>query len=825
MEFKQYLGKLIVAWLWYNPVYEERFGSTNIVCYIYPRFLLNEAFEKVNAEDDFPENGRMEVFIQGGQSAKEVFEQFGPLVSVRLNREIAPNYKGHNRYRLNYNPQYGAFSDITIERLSEKKFFQVLETDANFGTLQKTRFLDRPEGKPFIDRILIQNGSSLYGPFEYEYHKERLFLKGVSAYQYQAREYPRGDCVQSIIELENHDGASATLLLPADALPVSNDAGKACDWISDDQLILALADVLRAGEQPVRDEVAKLAKAASELTESNADVTLTEERKTRLQALSKDIGSWNELADGVLSEVMSDEAILEKLSGLAVERHLERLKEKLAEDANIREHMEKLGQEEARLQRSVEELQRREADLLNRVPRQEIAQAGAQTSGAIREQEATLAEYERKIQDARVQYDYERGQKDKLDASLSALIRRYKDEAGQIVRLFDRKILDGLVGESSSAPSPAQASASVTEPPQFYPALLHAPMSREEIVNRVTDYLRNCAGRRVSYNDVINYLLCLTQGFITTFAGAPGCGKTTLCTLLAKALGLSTNDAQNRYVEIPVERGWTSHRDFIGTVIPETNALRVKNMEVWEAMARLARENDDSCAYPPFLILLDEANLSPPEHYWSAFLRNCDINVSAKRMISIGGNHIWTLPEHLRFLATVNFDHTTEKLSPRFLDRAWVIMLDSFSVMDNAPDTSENIGDMVSYRSLQEAFRSTPSSAIDSETERKWNAFRDIFQRRGLPITPRGSRMVRDYCATACGCMTRDTPETRMAPLDYAFSQKILPMISGQGENYRELIYDLRRECAEATMPLSARHLEQMQRISDNNQGFYRFFR
>ena len=393
------------------------------------------------------------------------------------------------------------------------------------------------------------------------------------------------------------------------------------------------------------------------------------------------------------------------------------------------------------------------------------------------------------------------------------------------MRLFDRKILDGLVGESSSAPSPAQASASVTEPPQFYPALLHAPMSREEIVNRVTDYLRNCAGRRVSYNDVINYLLCLTQGFITTFAGAPGCGKTTLCTLLAKALGLSTNDAQNRYVEIPVERGWTSHRDFIGTVIPETNALRVKNMEVWEAMARLARENDDSCAYPPFLILLDEANLSPPEHYWSAFLRNCDINVSAKRMISIGGNHIWPLPEHLRFLATVNFDHTTEKLSPRFLDRAWVIMLDSFSVMDNAPDTSENIGDMVSYRPLQEAFRSTPSSAIDSETERKWNAFRDIFQRRGLPITPRGSRMVRDYCATACGCMTRDTPETRMAPLDYAFSQKILPMISGQGENYRELIYDLRRECAEATMPLSARHLEQMQRISDNNQGFYRFFR
>ena len=140
--------------------------------------------------------------------------------------------------------------------------------------------------------------------------------------------------------------------------------------------------------------------------------------------------------------------------------------------------------------------------------------------------------------------------------------------------------------------------------------------------------------------------------------------------------------------------------------------------------------------------------------------------------------------------------------------------------MDNAQDNPENVGDMVSYHSLQEAFGTDPLASMDSETERKWRALREIFLRRGLSITPRGVHMVRDYCATACACMTRDTPETRMAPLDYAFSE-----ISGQGENYRELIYDLRRECGETVMPLSAQHLERMQRASDNNQGFYRFFR
>ena len=553
MDFKQYLGKLMAAWLWYNPVYEERFGSTNIVCYIYPRFLLNDTFEKVNAEEDFPELGRMEVFIQGGQSAKEVFEQFGPLVSVRLNREIVPNYKGHNRYRLNYNPQYGAFSDLTIERLSEKRFFQVLETDMSFETLQKSRFLDKPERKPFLDRILIQNGGVLYGPFEHEYNKERLFLKGISAYQYQAREYQWGDCVQSLIEVKDYEGMSAALLLPADVLSTPDTTGKTYDWISDDQLILTLVDVLKSGNQTVRAETESLAKTISELTESNADVPLTEERKMRLQALSKDIESWNELADSVLSEVMSDNTILEKLSGLAVEHQLESLKEKSAKNAEIQEHMEKMRLEEAKLQRSVEELQRREADLRSRIPEQETAQNAARMDATVSEQKFALDEYERKIQEARIQYDYERGQKDKLDASLSALIRRYKDEAGQIVRLFDRKILDGLLSEPHS--ESVSVPTLTIEPSHFHPALLHAPMSREEIVNRVTDYLRNSAGRRVSYNDVINYLLCLSQGFITIVAGVPGSGKTTLCALLAKSLGLFTGDAQNRYVEIPVERG------------------------------------------------------------------------------------------------------------------------------------------------------------------------------------------------------------------------------------------------------------------------------
>ena len=830
MDFRQYLGKLIVSWLWYNPAYEERFGNTNLVCYLYPRFLINNGFEKINAEEDFPENGRMEIFIQGGQNARDIFEKFGPLVSVRLNREVAPNYKGHNRYRLNYNPQSAGFSDLTMERLSPKKFYQILETETSFDAFRQSGFLDNVEEAPFIDYVLIQNGGFLYGPFSYRYAEGRLFLKGIREFQYQAGKYAWGDCVQSLIEVKNQSGDSAALLLPADVIPPPDASENAYDCVSDDQLILGLANALKAGERHTREEIEELLKAAEGLTENHTDMPLTDERKARLQTLSKDVAAWNELADSVLSENLSDEALLDKLSELAVERHFERIKDKLTEQADVQEYLGELRQREAELQGSIDRLQRRRQalqqeleDLSDRISGPESAETVAQIDAAVQERRLALDEYERKINDARALYDYERSQKNKLDASLGALIRRYQDEAGQITRLFDRKILDGLLSEPSGE-TPAQgAQARPFQPSPFHPSLLQAPMSRDEILSRVSDYLRNQAGRMVSHNDVANYLICLSQGFLTAFAGRSGVGKTALCELLAKALGLATGDAQNRYVEIPVERGWTSHRDFIGTFVPETNALRVNNTEVWEALERLDREREN-IPYAPFLMTLDEANLSPMEYYFSAFLRNSDLNASGKRVISIGGGKSWSIPPHLRFLATVNSDNVTEKLSPRFLDRAWVISLEPCAIAENAQDNPENVGKMIAYPSLRDAFRPTSPEGTDRILWERWNVLREVFLRRGFPVTPRSARMVRDYCAVACGCMATDTPETRFAPLDYAVSQKVLPLIGGQGEMGRDLIYDLRRECAGMNMPLCLRQLDRLQRIADSNRGGYPFF-
>ena len=93
-------------------------------------------------------------------------------------------------------------------------------------------------------------------------------------------------------------------------------------------------------------------------------------------------------------------------------------------------------------------------------------------------------------------------------------------------------------------------------------------------------------------NDVANYLICITQGFITTFAGEPGTGKTSLCNILAKALGLMADAPQKRFVDISVERGWASHKDFIGYYNPLSKEMERSNGDVFEAFERMDAECD-----------------------------------------------------------------------------------------------------------------------------------------------------------------------------------------------------------------------------------------
>ena len=348
--------------------------------------------------------------------------------------------------------------------------------------------------------------------------------------------------------------------------------------------------------------------------------------------------------------------------------------------------------------------------------------------------------------------------------------------------------------------------------------------SPKELVKYLHTMLNDYANRDLSENDIANVLICLSQGFLTVFAGEPGCGKTSLVSLLAKILGLS-NSQYPRYQEIAVEKGWTSRRDLIGYYNPLTKNFEASNMGMFTALNTLEAEFGNNVADFPYWILLDEANLSQMEHYWADFMSLCDFDKSV-RQVSLNEDYVFRINDTLRFLATINLDHTTEGLSPRLIDRAWVIKVQSSNVDidDFIEPNLKSEYPLVQYDVFKQLSSSEywKSQVIDDAIVERFSRIRTIFHDEGIDFSPRVIGMVRRYCLASKDLI--DTSKNTIAALDYAVAQKILPMIDGYGERYREFVEKLMSVCDSNSMPICFNILFDILKKGEKNMNYYQFF-
>ena len=126
-------------------------------------------------------------------------------------------------------------------------------------------------------------------------------------------------------------------------------------------------------------------------------------------------------------------------------------------------------------------------------------------------------------------------------------------------------------------------------------------------------------------------------------------------------------------------RGWTGQRDLIGFFNPISNQFQPSSTGMYEFLSALSDEADDETAEAALaLVLLDEANLSSMEHYWSSFMGMTDSRGTETLRL---GNKDVRITDNLRFISTVNYDSTTEYLSPRLIDRAPVIVLEPNTII------------------------------------------------------------------------------------------------------------------------------------------------
>ena len=341
-----------------------------------------------------------------------------------------------------------------------------------------------------------------------------------------------------------------------------------------------------------------------------------------------------------------------------------------------------------------------------------------------------------------------------------------------------------------------------------------------------------------SRNTIVNIAISLTQSFLTVFSGEPGCGKTSICNIFGEVLGLNNiekyisnagtyNENISRFVPVSVERGWTSKRDFIGYFNPLSKRFDKSNRNVYDALHQLDTENKSQSYKLPYIILLDEANLSPLEYYWSDFMNICD-DLGPNSKVNLGEDYIFTIPETLHFLATINNDDTTTVLSPRLVDRACVITLPQ----QNAPTLgSESIPAneirIVTWPSLKNAFIPSKADCIfPAEIQKGYDSICTLLKETHLSVSPRTDMAIRRYWGAASKHFSSDETGTDPATvaLDYAIAQRILPKIHGNTDEFGKWLEKLRSTCSSNGFNISAKILKDIIERGKDQMNYYRFF-
>ena len=818
------------------------------------RPVIVESVERVEEAnpDDFPNSG--DIFVIGGYdtSLKRFSESDLFRIPYRINTQQGQD-TGHRYYC-----GWVAHAD-DAEGLERYEYLHVVDTEFDVDN----RLLSFPY-KP--ERLIVLRSpadGSFYGPFDYD----TPLLSENDAYDVFLKPY--GGLGRSgvpdhhvlrfpLSEFGTIEFGSQVLLL-GEVKDILECPYETVDYIPEEQLLKIGNTLLQEDKKLGKQQLLSFRTALAEFSETNSQFDGS--RRLRLLKLVDRLDYWTSQSSGLINDFLQTDEGKAKVQQHIMDNEAdflgmaERIAQKELKEPRLRLEAEiaGLGQQRSALEASVRDLEveakktreelrkKQEAELTEAISglQSELA-AQKETLHAKRtELEAVLASLgisaeikdlqeekerwtqanERQIEDSR-----------RLGTVREKLIQEIKagDEAHREnllrVALENKPYLDLLNGIGpvfdESAPPARRAIRRREDRPEA-----------AALIEEVRSSLKARYGRSCRFEDVANFLICVDQNFLVVLAGLPGVGKTSLVTSLAGVLGLS---AQDRFLLVPTARGFTSQRDIVGFYNPLSQKFQPAATGLYEVL----RENQDpDPATFPYWVLLDEANLSPMEHYFSSFLGMCDPLVPREIKTGEPGRAgVLSVPDSMRFLATINYDNTTEPLSPRMIDRVPIIGIQPPDEMEVSPIVASAAPEpLLSYHDLRAALRPTPDEGEDANgdlTDEEMRILAKIKEAlggtdpaKGIPtvISPRKTKAIRHYCAAARRLMRgADGAGFALTALDYAVSQYILPLINGYGDKYRRRLEDL----AAAVRPLdrSRSLLDYILRAGDEEQKFYRYF-
>ncbi|WP_418641716.1 AAA family ATPase [Vibrio chaetopteri] len=707
-----------------------------------------------------------------------------------------------------------------------------------------------PPEKPFF----IMDADYLYGPLkasetdearyivEPHVHPSLSFGKG-----YLGR-FPTQDISDILVESKNNDTAYlyvATLK----GLASYRKTDSAIDYLSDDQLIKVVNQIGfgKNSKRLAKKEADKLQQAIVASEKANR-FSKQDERLERLkQILDRYLSHSDtgfELVDQYLNSVPGREFLTQYVESNKTDLLTDFL-DQVKADAQNEERVikEKLAELQNQLAVKTSEI-----DAISKQVKQkriqaqeEIDQIAIETEDAVREslkakQEELsndIVNKEEELEKLKNDYNVKLSEMQLVD-DIDKLERRcnYLEEHGKnlesaakgfenTLKSNDTEGLAKKIGEMEAinrvlaGKSTARSGSSKVHTPITF--CQTEPDSKEGVIDALCNHFCQDGGRVFSRDEMTNLVVSINQSFLTVLSGPPGTGKTSTATRLASAMHLGDSSGDQNFLHVPVGRGWVSSRDTLGFY----NSLKDVYQESRTGLYSFLSKSDSEDAMR--LILLDEANLSSMEHYWSDFLGLCDMeNLSRPIDTGIPGKgRFLHIGSKTRFLATINNDATTERLSPRLIDRVPVITLDSITPHVSDAFTFELDGAM-SFSKMQELFIPEDASLSKSD-ESQLNKVIDTLVLRDqqlgqpVPISHRKRIAVTNYVDVA-GALIGSEPA-----MDFAIMQHILPQIEGYGTQFRKRLENL-NSLLSKSYPRSAEQLDRVISCGNEFTGSYSFF-
>jgi hypothetical protein len=322
-----------------------------------------------------------------------------------------------------------------------------------------------------------------------------------------------------------------------------------------------------------------------------------------------------------------------------------------------------------------------------------------------------------------------------------------------------------------------------------------------------------------------NLYVTLKSSALNLIMGPPGHGKSSVIGAVARALGHG-----NALLEIAVRRSWSDDRyllgfydTFHGRYDPGPTGLATRLLQ-----AQADWEKDRHGLY---LILLDEFNLSAPEYYFSQLLQLLTrppeqrllrlFDPAALPATAVKPAHQIRLYPNVSFWGTINYDETTERLSPRLLDRTGMIFLTARDVLPSFGGEESSVPRGRKGVDAGHLLKCCVRGA-DQCPELQWEQIEpllDLLRRQtepwgaGVELSPRVIDGVKRYLANSAGVLLP------ARSVDFVFQQRILPVLRGRGPKFASRIAALAEKLAELGLERSARHVREALALAEVQFG------